>query len=344
MSFNREPLVSVVTPFYNTEMYLAECIESVLAQNFGNWEYILVDNCSTDSSLDIANSYTECEPRIRLVRNETFLGQVQNYNHSLRLISPGSEYCKFIQADDWIFPDCLSEMVEIAEAYPTVGVVGSYWLRGSDLMGGGLPYPSTFMSGGDICSWQLSHHPDRHIITQPTVHLIRSCFVRSQDPFFDESILDFEDYEVWFRVFKNCDFGFCHKILTFQRVDSESISGKIRDYSPNLLSAFACLSKYGKSYMSEESYSARLQVITDRYYTALAKSLICNKDKNSILKYHEEGLSFIKCSIDRTRLTKYVLLEVLRLTFRPRLFVKIVLDHFKHLRELLFTGCKVSAE
>ena len=83
------PLVSVVTPFYNTRDFLAECIESVLRQTYSNFEYILVDNCSTDGSSDIAKQYAARFPdKIRLLHTESFLSQVQNYNFALSCISP----------------------------------------------------------------------------------------------------------------------------------------------------------------------------------------------------------------------------------------------------------------
>ena len=62
------PLVSVVTPFFNTAPYLAECIESVLAQSYSHFEYILLDNCSTDGSSEIAAAYASRDSRIRLIR------------------------------------------------------------------------------------------------------------------------------------------------------------------------------------------------------------------------------------------------------------------------------------
>src|SRR5215471_137333 len=65
-----QAFVSVVTPFYNTEEYLAEAIESVLAQTHSNFEYILVNNCSTDGSVAIAESYLAREPRLRLLHNK----------------------------------------------------------------------------------------------------------------------------------------------------------------------------------------------------------------------------------------------------------------------------------
>ncbi|MFZ1974630.1 MAG: glycosyltransferase family 2 protein, partial [Candidatus Acidiferrales bacterium] len=60
------PLVSIVTPAYNEENYLAECVESVLAQTYTNWDYTIVNNCSTDATLAIAQKYAAGDPRIRV--------------------------------------------------------------------------------------------------------------------------------------------------------------------------------------------------------------------------------------------------------------------------------------
>ena len=81
------PLVTVVTPFYNTAPHLAQCIESVLAQSYREFEYILMDNCSTDGSSEIARSYERLDPRIRLIRCSEFLSQLANYNRALAEIS-----------------------------------------------------------------------------------------------------------------------------------------------------------------------------------------------------------------------------------------------------------------
>src|SRR5215470_8626977 len=133
------PVVSVVTPFYNTAAFLAECIESVLAQTFDSFEYVLLDNCSTDGSGEIAARYAARDPRLRVVKNDRLLPQVPNYNRAMTLPSAGCRWVKVVQADDTIFPRCLSEMLALAEAHPSIGVVSSYRLMGNIVLPGPGP-------------------------------------------------------------------------------------------------------------------------------------------------------------------------------------------------------------
>ena len=105
MRADGSPLVSVVTPVYNGEAYLAECIESVLTQTYSNFEYIIVDNCSTDGTSKIVNEYGKKDSRIKAYRNDVLLDIIANHNHAFRLISPKSKYCKVVSGDDWIFPE-----------------------------------------------------------------------------------------------------------------------------------------------------------------------------------------------------------------------------------------------
>ena len=161
---NNEPLVSIVTPVYNSEAYIAECVESALAQTYAHFEYIVVDNCSTDSTPEIVTSYAERDSRIRLLRPDEFVGAGSNANRALREISPSSAYVKVVHADDWLFPDCLTRMVAVAAANPTVGIVGAYRLEGTEVTLDGLPITLEVVRGatsvalsssdghGDTCS------------------------------------------------------------------------------------------------------------------------------------------------------------------------------------------------
>src|SRR6185437_453597 len=96
ISRDEQPLVSVVTPVYNGADYIAECIESVLKQTYENWEYVIVDNRSTDDTLEIARGYEAREPRIRIVTPNVFVGVVESGNRSLREISRDSKYTKML--------------------------------------------------------------------------------------------------------------------------------------------------------------------------------------------------------------------------------------------------------
>ena len=104
MSPVETPLVSVVTPVYNGAEFLADCIESVLRQSYSNWEYIIVNNCSKDGTLEIARRYAQQDPRIRVHDNETFLGVIENHLLAFSLMSPAAGYCKVVSADDLMFP------------------------------------------------------------------------------------------------------------------------------------------------------------------------------------------------------------------------------------------------
>src|ERR1700751_5495535 len=129
-----QPRVSVLTPVYNGAEHLRECIESVLRQTYTNWDYTIVNNCSTDDSLTIAKSFAEKDPRIRIVNNEKFLAIIENHNHTIRQISPESKYCKFVFADDWLYPTCITQMVSSAESNSGVGVVAAYTMDGKAVL------------------------------------------------------------------------------------------------------------------------------------------------------------------------------------------------------------------
>ena len=120
---------------------MPECIQSVLAQTYQNWNYTIVDNCSTDGSAEIALGYAAKDSRIRVHRNEHFLPVIANHNSALRQISPQSKYCKIVLGDDWIFPNCLEQMVAVAEANPAIGIIGAYALEGERVAWTGLPFP-----------------------------------------------------------------------------------------------------------------------------------------------------------------------------------------------------------
>ncbi|MCR4405507.1 MAG: glycosyltransferase [Anaerolineae bacterium] len=300
-----EPLVSVVTPVYNAEPYLAECIESVLAQTYRNWEYIIVNNRSTDRSLEIAEHYARQDARIRVHNNREFLKQFQNWNHAMRQISPASKYCKVVHADDWLFPECIARMVEVAEAHPSVGIVGAYRLDENRVDLDGLPYPSTVVPGWKIC--RLSLLEDLWVFGSPTSLLIRSDIVRSREAFYDESILH-ADTVACFDILQDWDFGFVHQVLTFTRRHNESLTSFTNSFHTRRLANFMILLKYGPVYLGSE-YEKRLKQAEENYYRFLARSVFDLKGKE-FWNFHGNELKKLGRPLKAIRLIRALFFEL----------------------------------
>lgn len=281
-----QPLVSVVTPVYNGETYLEECIQSVVNQTYDNFEYIIVNNCSTDRSLEIAQAYAAKDPRVRVVDNTDFLTALQNFNNAMRQISPESAYCKVVHADDWLFPECLEKMVALAEAHPSIGMVGSYRLVNNRVESDGLPYQCTLIPGVEMARMNLMDGP--YTFGSPTALLLRSDLVRVRDPFYNEAHSG-ADTEACLELLQHCDFGFVHQVLTFYRIHEGAITGKNMDIQtgyPNFLYSFK---KYGPVFLSSQDYEKRHKELKKRYYRFLGGRILRWRDKR-FWEYHRAAI------------------------------------------------------
>jgi glycosyltransferase involved in cell wall biosynthesis len=308
------PLVSIVTPFYNTDAYLAQCIESVLAQTYTNWEYILVNNQSTDNSRRIAERYAQRDSRIRIVDTPTLLSQVRNYEGALRHMSVDSRYCKMVQADDWIFPECVACMVEVAERNPTVGIVSSYQLFGEAIRGDGLPYPSVVVSGREICRRQLLFGD--FYFGSPTSILIRADIIRATIPFFAEDALH-ADTEACYRLLSRHDMGFVHQVLSFSRTDNDSITSRAASFNPNAVDKYIIVRKYARQFLNDADYERCLHVASERYGRFLARSIFEFKGA-AFWDYHREALRTAGFTFSNIGLPRYLLIELVDMIFNPK--------------------------
>lgn len=320
-----QPLASIVTPFYNEEKYLSQCIESVLAQSYDNWEYILVNNCSTDRSLEIAQEYASRDNRIRIYSNEALLAQQKNINHALRMISPDSKYCKIVFGDDWIFPECLRLMVEVAEANPSVGIVGAYVLEGVSVSCDGLPYPSNVVKGRDAC--RLSLLSRVFLFGSSNSILFRSDIVRSRDPFYSE-LSHHEDTEACYEILQEFDFGFVHQVLIFTRRENASTRFMAKMFNPNLLDEFLIINKYGRLCLDSDEFKKLSRDISRRYFSFLGESILYRRDRE-FWEYHQKGLRSIGYRLSWTKLSKYVCWELINLLLNPKMTVGRVVRYFR---------------
>lgn len=266
-----EPFVSILTPVYNGEKYLAECIESVLAQTYQNWEYTIVNNCSTDKSLEIAQNYADKDKRIKVVNNRHFVEVIENHNIAFRLISEQSKYCKVVSADDWIYPECLSMMIRLAEAHPSVGIVGAYQLSDNKIRWKGLLHNTDVIAGREVCRLNLLKNLD--VLGGPTSSLYKSDLIRKNIPFFPH-LWPYADTSAFYKYLQYSDYGFVHEILSIERIHHAQVSTKTKDMGMSCIAKLDILLQYGPIYLSENEFEMLKNDILKHHWRWLGACLL----------------------------------------------------------------------
>jgi glycosyltransferase involved in cell wall biosynthesis len=321
-----EPFVSIVTPVYNGELHLKECIESVLAQTYSNWEYIIVNNCSTDGTGRIAEEYAVRDQRIRVLSNDSLLAIIPNHNRAFRAISPTSKYCKVVSADDWIFPDCLTKMVALAEANPTVGIVGSYQLSGGSdkwyLRTDGLPYHSRVIPGREICRAHLL--TTLAVFGNPTSNLYRADLVRASDAFYPNATAE-ADVSACFKHLRFADFGFVHQVLSFERVHEVRVTTVSHNLNAYLSSRLGDLLTYGPFYLTQAEIDERLKERMEEYYAYLARSAVHLRNRR-FWAYHQTRLKELGYPLNAGKLSKAICVKLLDSGGNPKRTIEVVLE------------------
>jgi glycosyltransferase involved in cell wall biosynthesis len=280
------PLVSIVVPVHQGARTLAECLQSVLAQTYTHWDCTVVENSSSDESPEIAQRFAERDRRIRVVKNGKFVPALANHNAALQQISPASRYCKVVFADDWIYPDCLSEMVSVAEAHRSVGIVGAYWRRGEEAGGIGLEKSKTMLPGREIGRRHFLE--DLYVFGSANSLLYRADLVRARQPFFDESNIH-ADTDVCFDLLMSCDFGFVHKTLTYTRVRPDSLTAQSTDLQTYFAGRLRTLLTHGRTYLTQQEFDSLLERRLSDYYHFLGTNILRGRDR-AFWTYHKSQL------------------------------------------------------
>ena len=145
------PKVTVVVTCFNRERYLKASIESVLSSSFENFELLVLDDASTDASVDIARGLAQADRRVRVVVNETNLGDYPNRNRALDLVA--TPLLKYHDSDDLMYPHCLETLVTLLDAEPSAGFAlssGRCWRGGPCpmLLTPRLAYRREYLGGG----------------------------------------------------------------------------------------------------------------------------------------------------------------------------------------------------
>lgn len=195
------PEISVIMPVYNAGKFLAAAIESVLKQNYTDFEFIILDDASTDNSLEIISKV--CDPRIVLIANEENLGVARSLNKGIELAR--GRYIARMDADDISMPNRLARQVRFMQDHPEIGISGG-WVQ---MFGNGPPSIARVPSDPEeIAAYMLFETPMWHV----TVIMRRDLIIRHKlryNPKFSRS----EDYDLWTRAIVHFPLANLNEIL-----------------------------------------------------------------------------------------------------------------------------------
>lgn len=204
------PKVTVLMPVYNGEKYLREAIESILKQTFKDFEFLIINDGSTDKTSEIINSFSD--PRIILAPNEKNQGLIFSLNKGLDLAQ--GEYIARMDADDISLPERLEKQINFMDANPEV-VVGGTWVKniGHKNFIGKYYTEHNQIKANLLFNSSLAH---------PTV-MIRNIF-KNHNLFYDEKYKHAEDFDLWTRAADLTKFTNLPLVLLSLRRHDENIS------------------------------------------------------------------------------------------------------------------------
>jgi glycosyltransferase involved in cell wall biosynthesis len=211
------PMVSVVMPVYNAEVFLRPAIESILDQTFKDFECLIVDDASTDSSPRIIQEYAQRDPRIRVWRNMENLRISRSLNRGIE--QARGRYIARMDGDDVAVPGRLEKQVAYMEAHPEVGISGGT-MKIMDGMGRIFSQRHYHLTDAEIRRHLFRYSPFSH----PLVILRKAVLdqVGYYDPAFDFA----EDYELYFRIGRVAQFGNLPDVLLHYRMLPNAITAR----------------------------------------------------------------------------------------------------------------------
>jgi len=206
--------ITVLMPVYNGEKYLKEAIESILNQTYADFEFLIINDGSTDKSVEIIKSFSD--QRIRFIENEKNLGLIATLNKGIDLAL--GEYIIRMDSDDVSLPQRLEKQVDFMDKNPDIGVCGSWLTTIGDKKSHLWKFPE---NSDDIKTGLLFFCPFAH----PTVIMRKSVFIKN-NLYYSSDFIHGEDYEFWIRCLKYTEFANIQEILLLYRRYSEQISDK----------------------------------------------------------------------------------------------------------------------
>jgi len=278
------PQVDIVIPAYNEARFIGECLESILHQTYTNWRAVVVDNCSTDSTGKIADTYAARDSRIEVLHCTEFVDQCGNYNRAVAQASPEATYVKVLEADNWLAEDALERTVALGERDPHIGMIASYWFRGVRVDGSGLGPEREIVPGREAI--QLFFLNRVYIFGTPSTLLFRASALREEKAWFKPGIF-YDDVELCLRVLSKWKLGFVHQVLSFVRDDNGGFFSKVRTMDHEPAFRFFLLLEHGSTFFNAKILAPMLKLSRKQYLQRLAYSLFIARRDSQYLQFHQ---------------------------------------------------------
>ena len=288
------PKVSICMPNYNFAQYLPEAIESVLKQSYTNYEFIIIDNCSTDNSEDIINRHAETDSRIQFSVNKQNIGLVNNLN--LCLNKAQGDYIKFLFSDDMLASDkALERMVSVLDANEEIALVATsrYLIDDRSNIKKVLSeyQGKTEYIGTEIIQDCLIEQKNR--IGEPSVVMFRRKHVRRG---FDGRYRQAVDLEMWFHILEQGNFVYINEPLcSFREHPQQQTHININDVSV-LEEPFLLLQDYSnKPYIKMPRLTKEYMLYVPVYaiWKLYKKKRISKQDAITKIKEHYNFYKFV---------------------------------------------------
>lgn len=223
---NSHPLITVGMPVYNGEKYVASAIQSVLDQSNPDFELIIADNASTDSTQQICLEFAAGDHRIRYLRNQENIGAAKNYNYLVDMAR--GEYFRWFNADDLCAPEshqlCLDALLENPDAVLSYGNTELIDANGATLR----PYADNLHLSEDSPSDRFKRYFDQVGLTNVIYGLMRTDAVRKTELFGDGS-LPGVDITFMAELCIHGKFIELPRLLFFRRMHEEASSHDLED-------------------------------------------------------------------------------------------------------------------
>lgn len=249
------PQISVIMPAYNAEKYIAEAINSILTQTFNDFEFIIINDASTDSTKEIIESYKDL--RIKFINNEQNQGVAKSLN--IGLAAARGKYIARMDADDISLPQRFQTQFDFMEQNPDIGICGS-WAQN---FGERDDVIKTYQTHEEIRDATFFYCPMNH----PSV-----IFRNNNSILYSENFTSTQDYELWCREIDNLNFANIPEVLLLYRRHSGQTNGKKQNDIANDI-RLKNVKKIGFD-LSEEEKSIYLNIVNGIFIAKNKRELI----------------------------------------------------------------------